>query len=77
MVRDKQIRFAVGKGPQQGEVCLSAYLPQVLTLSVSYKGERAATVLLTRDQVRQLRQALDELAPQDEVLSEEGLRLVA
>ena len=45
---------------------LSAFLPESLTLSVSYKGERAATVVLTREQALRLRQALDELAPQGE-----------
>ena len=77
MVTDKEIRLRVGSGAQRGDVRLSTFLPLVLTLSVSYKGERAATVVLTDEQVRQLRQALDELAPQGEVRGEEQLRLVA
>lgn len=77
MVTDKEIRLRIGSGTQRGDVRLSTFLPQVLTLSVSYKGERAATVVLTGEQVRQLRQALDELAPQAEVRGEEQLRLVA
>jgi hypothetical protein len=77
MARDKEIRLRVGSGTQRGDVRLSTFLPRVLTLSVSYKGERAATVVLTGEQVRQLRQALDELAPQGELRGEEQLRLVA
>ena len=77
MARDKEIRLRVGSGAQRGEVRLSTFLPQALTLSVSYKGERAAAVVLTGEQVRQLREALDELAPQGEVRGEEKLRLVA
>lgn len=66
MARDKEIRLRVGRGTQRGDVSLSAFLPESLTLSVSYKGERAATVVLTREQALRLRQALDELAPQGE-----------
>jgi hypothetical protein len=77
MARDKEIRLRVGRGTQRGDVSVSAYLPQALTLRVSYKGERAATVVLTGEQVRQLRLALEELAPQCEARGEEKLRLVA
>ena len=73
MAREKEIRLRVGRGTQRGDVRISAFLPEAITLSVSYKGERAATVSLTAEQVRQLRRALDELAPQ----AEEGLRLAA
>ena len=50
-----------GRRAQDGTVSLSAFLPGVLSLSVSRKAERAGTVQLTREQVRQLRQALAEL----------------
>ena len=73
MARGKEFRLRVGRGTQRGDVSISAFLPQALTLSVSYKGERAATVVLTPEQVRELRQALEELAPQ----VEERLRLAA
>jgi hypothetical protein len=75
MLMDKEIKMSVGKGTQRGSVSLSSFLPGALSLSVSYKGERAATVVLTGEQALQLRQALDELAA--EVRSEERLRLVA
>src|SRR5881275_1260973 len=77
MSKGKEIKFKVGRATQSGDVRLSSYLPQVLTLSVSYNGERAATVVLTDEQVRQLRQALDELAPSIEARTAEGLRLAA
>jgi hypothetical protein len=77
MAISKEINLIVGRETQRGAVRLSTLLPQTLTLSVSYGGDRAATVMLTDEQVRQLRQALDELAPQVEVRADEGLRLAA
>jgi len=77
MTRDKEISLRVGRGTQRGEVSISTLLPEVLTLRVSYKGGQAAAVVLTEEQVRQLRRALDEVAPQAEERGEERLRLVA
>lgn len=76
MTKGREIKFSVGRETQRGDVRLSSHLPDVLTLSVCYGGERAATVVLTAEQVRQLRQALDELAPQTEARAE-GLKLAA
>lgn len=61
MARDREIR--VGPAQQPGRVKVSALAPGRLTLSVSYKGERSATVVLTAVQVRQLREALEEFEP--------------
>ncbi len=77
MTRDKEITLRVGRGTQRGEVSISTLLPEALTLRVSYKGGQAAAVVLTEEQVRQLRRALDEVAPQAEARGEERLRLVA
>jgi len=77
MAMGKEINLIVGRDTQRGDVRLSTLLPQMLTLSVSYGGERAATVGLTAEQVQQLRWALDELAPQVEARADEGLRLAA
>jgi hypothetical protein len=77
MAMDKEINLIVGSGTHKGRVGLSAFLADRLSLSVSYKGERAATVVLTPEQVQQLRRALDEIAPQGESRGEEKLRLVA
>ena len=63
MTTSKEHEFNVGRRSQDGTIRLSVNLPQMLTLSVSHKGERAASVLLTREQVKQLQQALAELEP--------------
>jgi hypothetical protein len=73
MAKGKEINIKVGRGTQRGDIHLSALLPETVSLSVSYKGERAATVTLTGEQVEQLRQALNEMAPQGET----RLRLAA
>lgn len=61
MTREKELKVGVGQLP--GRVRLSAQVPRGLMLSVAYKGERAASVLLTPEQVRELRAALDEIEP--------------
>lgn len=77
MTKNREINIRVGKGTQGGEVSVSTFLPETLTLRVSYKGGQAASVVLTEEQVRELRKALDEIAPEAEMRSEETLRLVA
>lgn len=77
MTKGKKIKFKVGRGTHRGDVTLSAGLPEALTLSVSYKGERASTVVLTAEQVAELRRALDEVAPETNARRESGLRLAA
>ena len=57
----REFTMKAGRRVQDGTVSLSALLPGVLSLSVSRKAERAATVQLTREQARRLRQALAEL----------------
>ena len=52
------IEFKVGRRSVDGTVKLSPHPPQLLQLSVSYKGERSSSVVLTRDQIHDLRQAL-------------------
>ena len=61
MSREKELK--VGVGQPCGRVRLSAQVPRGLMLSVAYKGERAASVLLTAEQVRELRAALEEIEP--------------
>lgn len=61
MAAPKEIELRVGRRAQDGTVRLSAYLPNLLTLSVTYRAERAASIMLTREQVRELRGALREL----------------
>jgi len=60
MSKSREIEFKVGRRSTDGIVKLSAYPPALLQLSVSYKGERSASVVLTRDQIQALREALTE-----------------
>ena len=73
MAETKEINLKVGTGTQMGSVTLSTWLSDRVFLSVSYQGGYGPTVVLTLEQVQELRRALDEIAPQ----SEEKLRLVA
>ena len=73
MSEKKEINLKVGTGTQIGNVTLSTWLPDRVFLSVSYQDGYGPTVVLTPEQVQELRRALDEIAPQ----SEEELRLVA
>ncbi len=57
----REIEIQVGRRSQDGVVRLTAHIPQMLTLSVRYGAERAATVMLTHEQLRELRRALDEI----------------
>jgi hypothetical protein len=59
-MRAREIEFKVGRRSVDGVVKLSDYPPELLQLSVSYKGERSSSVMLTRSQVQDLRQALAE-----------------
>lgn len=63
MPSNREIEFKVGRRAQDGTVRISAYLPNVLTLSVTYRGERAASVAMTREQVHELQDALAALEP--------------
>lgn len=60
MAKSREIEFQVGRRSNDGVVKLSPYPPELLQLSVSYRGERSASVLLTRQQIQALRQALGE-----------------
>ena len=73
----KEIKLKVGGGTQRGEVSLSALLPHTVSLSVSYQGERASTVVLTGEQLLELRRALDEIASRGDLRGAEKLRLAA
>ncbi|HLL76329.1 MAG TPA: hypothetical protein VK421_13845 [Pyrinomonadaceae bacterium] len=62
MIREKELKVGVGQ-QKPGRVRLSAGVPRGMMLSVAYKGERAASVLLTPEQVSELRAALEEIEP--------------
>lgn len=58
MGRTKEVELKVGRRSDDGIVRLSAYPPHLVQLSVAYKGERSASVILTQEQIRALRDAL-------------------
>jgi hypothetical protein len=60
MANTREVEFKVGRRAADGIGRLSAYPPELLQLSVSYKGERSASVLLTQAQIQALRAALDD-----------------
>jgi hypothetical protein len=70
MVKTREVELKVGRRSTDGFVRLSAHPPELVQLSVSYKGDRSASVLLTQEQVQALRASLDdfleEAAPQSE-----------
>jgi len=70
MGKSREIEFHVGRRSNDGIVKLSPHPPELLQLSVSYRGERSASVLLTRQQIQALREALtefeNEMPPPDE-----------
>ena len=55
----RDVELKVGRRSDDGIVRLSAYPPQLVQLSVSYKGRQSASVLLTQEQVEALRAALN------------------
>ncbi len=54
MTGQQEVTFKVGRRSVDGIVRVSTHPPQLVQLSVSYKGERAASVVLTKAQVREL-----------------------
>ena len=70
MAKSREVELKVGRRASDGAVRLSAYPPQLLQLSVSYKGERSASVLLTQEQIQALRAALEDFVEAAEPQSE-------
>ena len=70
MGETRDVELKVGRRSADGIVRLSAYPPQLLQLSVGYRGQQSASVLLTQEQIRELRDALgryvEEAAPDRE-----------
>lgn len=58
MFKSRDVEFKVGRRSTDGIVRLSPHPQALLQLSVSYRGERSASVVLTREQIQALREAL-------------------
>ena len=58
MGETREIELKVGRRSADGIVRLSAYPPQLVQLTVTYRGQQSASVLLTQEQIRELRDAL-------------------
>jgi len=58
MSNTREVELKVGRRSTDGIVRLSAYPPQLVQLSVSYRNRQSASVLLTQEQIRELRAAL-------------------
>ena len=56
-----EVEITTGRRRSDGRVRLSVFAEELLTLTVEGYGERAPTLLLTLEQARNLRAALDEL----------------
>ncbi|HEX5834339.1 MAG TPA: hypothetical protein VFY34_10820 [Pyrinomonadaceae bacterium] len=64
MGETRDIELKVGRRSADGIVRLSAYPPQLVQLTVAYRGQQSASVLLTQEQIRALQDALgDYIAP--------------
>lgn len=69
MGETRDIELKVGRRSADGIVRLSAYPPQLVQLTVAYRGQQSASVLLTQEQIRELQEALgkyiEPVAPPD------------
>ena len=59
MGETRDIELKVGRRSADGIVRLSAYPPQLVQLTVAYRGQQSASVLLTQEQIRALQDALE------------------
>jgi hypothetical protein len=60
---DHEVRVAAGRRAGDGELRLSVFAEDLLAFTLEGHGERAPTLLLTREQAGRLRDALAELLP--------------
>src|SRR5918999_546666 len=61
---DREMRIATGRRDGDGALRLSIFAEDLLAVALEGHGERAPTLLLTREQAQRLRDALTELLPQ-------------
>ena len=60
---DREVRIATGRREGDGALRLSVFAEDLLAVALEGHGERAPTLLLTREQAQRLRDALTELLP--------------
>jgi hypothetical protein len=60
---ERELRIATGRRDGDGELRLSIFAGELLAVALEGHGERAPTLLLTGEQARRLRDAIDELLP--------------
>ena len=63
MISDHEVEIPTGRRETDGHVRLYVFAGDMLALTVEELGERAPTLLLTREQAVRLRNALEELIP--------------
>ena len=66
---DRELRIRTGRRDGDGQLRLSVFAGDLLAVALEGHGERAPTLLLTREQAERLRDALDELLPHVETRS--------
>ena len=67
---EHEVDIRTGRRDGDGLIRVSLFMDEMVALSLEGHGERAPTLLLTLEQARRLRDALDELIP----LGEQGGR---
>ena len=60
---DRELRIGTGRRDGDGQLRLSVFAGDLLAVTLEGHGERAPTLLLTREQAERLRDALSELLP--------------
>ena len=60
----REVRIAAGRRVGDGALRLSIFAEDLLAVTLEGHGDRAPTLLLTREQAGRLRDALTELLPQ-------------
>ena len=60
---DREVRIGTGRRDGDGALRLSIFAEDLLAVALEGHGERAPTLLLTREQAERLRDALSELLP--------------
>lgn len=60
---DRELRIATGRREGDGVLRLSVFAADLLAVTLEGHGERAPTLLLTREQTERLRDALTGLLP--------------